>query len=188
LCAFVAPVSKLFCTKYKHREIGFSCFAWQATILHKPNCTARQLLASVVVDFKSNKYGIFRAGKNLILASVFGKCEGKGLTLRPRLRSVRGSTSPIYPKIENERIPYTPAVETIRQLADALSVDSIECSTLAGQATQGLGSAQKHQPARRFFDPRARFRFSGDWEAFLDLLEERQAKRGNEKGGSKKEK
>jgi hypothetical protein len=28
----------------------------------------------------------------------------------------------------------------------------------------------------------------GDWEAFLDLLEERQAKRGDEKGGAEKEK
>ena len=57
----------------------------------------------------------------------------KGLTLR-EVAERAGIDFTYLSKIENERIPYTPAVETIRQLADALSVDSIELLTLAGSS------------------------------------------------------
>ena len=111
----------------------------------------------------------------------------KGLTLR-EVAERAGIDFTYLSKIENERIPYTPAVETIRQLADALSVDSIELLTLAGKLPKELEALRGNQTARRFFDRAAKVASPGDWEAFLDLLEERQAKRGNEKGGSKKEK
>ena len=91
-------------------------------------------------------------------------------------------------KIENDRIPYTPAVETIRQLADALKVDSIELLTLAGKLPKELEPLRANKQARRFFDRAAKVASPGDWEAFLDLLEERQAKRDKRKPGEKKDK
>jgi hypothetical protein len=51
-----------------------------------------------------------------------------------------------------------------------------------------LQALRGNKQARRFFDRAAKVASPGDWEAFLDLLEERKAKRGDEKGGGKKEK
>jgi HTH-type transcriptional regulator, competence development regulator len=111
----------------------------------------------------------------------------KGLTLR-EVAERAGIDFTYLSKIENDRIPYTPAVETIRQLADALKVDSIELLTLAGKLPKELEALKGNKQARRFFDRAAKVASPGDWEAFLDLLEERQAKRDDEKGGVKKEK
>jgi hypothetical protein len=58
----------------------------------------------------------------------------------------------------------------------------LHCEQLKLQALRG------NKQARRFFDRAAKVASPGDWEAFLDLLEERKAKRGDEKGGGKKEK
>jgi HTH-type transcriptional regulator, competence development regulator len=111
----------------------------------------------------------------------------KGLTLR-EVAERAGIDFTYLSKIENDRIPYTPAVETIRQLADALDVDSIELLTLADKLPKELEALKDNKPARRFFDRAAKVASPGDWEAFLDLLEERQANRGDEKGGGEKEK
>ncbi len=75
----------------------------------------------------------------------------KGLTLR-EVAERAGIDFTYLSKIENERIPYTPAVETIRQLADALKVDSIELLTLAGKLPKELEALRGNKQARRFFD------------------------------------
>lgn len=111
----------------------------------------------------------------------------KGLTLR-EVAERAGIDFTYLSKIENGRIPYTPAVETIRQLADTLKVDSIELLTLANKLPKELEPLKTNQQARRFFERAAKVASPADWEAFLDLLEERQAKRDNEKSGGKKEK
>ncbi len=110
---------------------------------------------------------------------------------RLTLREVAGSAGIDFTylsKIENGRIPYTPAVETIRELASALKVDAIELLTLANKLPAELEPLKTNQQARRFFDRAAKVASPGDWEAFLDLLEEREAKRENEKAGRKKDK
>jgi len=111
----------------------------------------------------------------------------KGLTLR-EVAQRAGIDFTYLSKIENGRVPYTPAAETIRQLADALKVDSIELLTLADKLPKELEPLKTNQQARRFFDRATKVASPGDWEAFLDLLEERQAKRATEKRGEKKEK
>ena len=111
----------------------------------------------------------------------------KGLTLR-ELAEKAGIDFTYLSKIENGRIPYTPAADTIRQLADVLKVDSIELLTLADKLPKELEALRGNAQARRLFDRAAKVASPGDWEAFLDLLEERQAKRGKEKLGGKKEK
>jgi transcriptional regulator with XRE-family HTH domain len=108
-----------------------------------------------------------------------------GLTLR-EVAEKAGIDFTYLSKIENGRIPYTPAVDTIRQLADVLKVDSIELLTLADKLPKELEALRGNTQARRFFDRAAKVASPGDWEVFLDLLEERQAKRSKEKTGSKK--
>jgi transcriptional regulator with XRE-family HTH domain len=111
----------------------------------------------------------------------------RGLTLR-EVAERAGIDFTYLSKIENERIPYTPAVKTIRQLADALKVDSMELLTLADKLPKELEVLKGNKQARRFFDRATKVASPGDWEAFLDLLEERHAKRDDEKRGGKKEK
>src|SRR5208337_19066 len=104
----------------------------------------------------------------------------KELTLRT-VAEEAGIDFTYLSKIENGRIPYTPAVKTIRKLASALKVEAIELLTLANKLPKELEALKTNQQARRFFDRAAKVASPGDWEAFLDLLEEREAKRGDEK-------
>jgi len=110
----------------------------------------------------------------------------KELTLRT-VAEEAGIDFTYLSKIENGRIPYTPAVKTIRKLASALKVEAIELLTLANKLPKELEALKTNQQARRFFDRAAKVASPGDWEAFLDLLEEREAKRGDEKASGKKE-
>jgi len=110
----------------------------------------------------------------------------KGMTLRD-VAELAGIDFTYLSKIENDRIPYTPAADTIRQLAEALKVDSLELLTLADKLPKELEPLRTNQQARRFFDRAAKVASPGDWEAFLDLLEERQAKRGDRKLSEKKD-
>ena len=110
----------------------------------------------------------------------------KGMTLR-EVAERAGIDFTYLSKIENDRIPYTPAADTIRQLAEALKVDSLELLTLANKLPKELEPLRTNQQARRFFDRAAKVASPGDWEAFLDLLEERQAKRGDRQLSEKKD-
>jgi len=111
----------------------------------------------------------------------------RGLTLR-QLGEQAGIDFTYLSKIENDRIPYTPAVVTIRELARVLKVDAIEFLTLANKLPRELEPLKANQEARRFFDRAAKVASPDDWEALLDLLEERQTKRGKGQAGEKKEK
>lgn len=111
----------------------------------------------------------------------------RGLTLR-QLGEQAGIDFTYLSKIENDRIPYTPAVVTIRELARVLKVDAIEFLTLANKLPRELEPLRANQEARRFFDRAAKVASPDDWEALLDLLEERQTKRGKVQSGGKKEK
>jgi transcriptional regulator with XRE-family HTH domain len=111
----------------------------------------------------------------------------KELTLR-QVAEAAGIDFTYLSKIENGRIPYTPAVATIRDLATALKVDAIELLTLANKLPMELEALTSNKQARRFFDRAAKVASPDDWEALLDLLEERESGRKGGKGGVRKEK
>jgi len=97
----------------------------------------------------------------------------QGLTLR-RLAEEAGVSFTYLSKIENERVPYTPAAETIRNLARILKVDSMELLKLANKLPKELEALNANVHARRFFDRASQVASPADWEALLELLEDRQ--------------
>ena len=97
----------------------------------------------------------------------------QGLTLR-RLAEEAGVNFTYLSKIENERVPYTPAAETIRNLARILKVDSMEFLKLANKLPKELEALNANVHARRFFDRATQVAAPADWEALLELLEDRQ--------------
>ncbi len=94
----------------------------------------------------------------------------RGLTLRQLAERV-GVDFTYLSKIENGRVAYTPAVETIRDLAQTLRVDSIEFLTLAKKLPKELEPLNANVQARRFFDRATQVASPDDWEAMLNLLE-----------------
>ncbi len=104
----------------------------------------------------------------------------RGLTLRQLAERV-GVDFTYLSKIENGRVAYTPAVETIRDLAQTLRVDSIEFLTLAKKLPKELEPLNANVQARRFFDRATQVASPDDWEAMLNLLEHRQTKKRKSK-------
>lgn len=103
------------------------------------------------------------------------------LTLR-QLAESTGVDFTYLSKIENGRVPYTPAVETIRSLASALNVDVVDLLQTANKLPEELRSISKSVQARRFFARASEIASPDDWRVMLDLLEEREAQRRT-KGG-----
>ena len=97
----------------------------------------------------------------------------RGLTLRELAKEARVNFTYLS-KIENERVPYTPAAETIRDLARILKVDSLEFLNLANKLPKELEPLNASVHARRFFDRASQVASPADWEALLELLEKRQ--------------
>lgn len=108
----------------------------------------------------------------------------RGLTLR-KLADAAGVNFSYLSKIENDRIPYTPAPDTIRRLAGAMGVDPLELLGLANKLPPELESLNASAPARRFFERARQVASPDDWNALLDFLEQRQAARSP--GGGDKE-
>src|SRR5437660_5551105 len=92
----------------------------------------------------------------------------RGLTLR-KLADEAGVDFTYLSKIENSRVPYTPAAETIRGLARVLNVDSLELLTLANKLPKELEPLQANAQARRFFDRASQVASPDDWEALLKV-------------------
>jgi len=97
----------------------------------------------------------------------------RGLTLRELAKEARVNFTYLS-KIENERVPYTPAAETIRDLARILKVDLLEFLNLANKLPKELEPLNASVHARRFFDRASQVASPADWEALLELLEKRQ--------------
>ena len=100
----------------------------------------------------------------------------RGLTLR-QLAKEAGVNFTYLSKIENERVPYTPAAETIRDLARIVKVDSVEFLALANKLPKELEPLNANVHARRFFDRASQVASPADWEALLELLEKRQTRK-----------
>ena len=100
----------------------------------------------------------------------------RGLTLRELAKEARVNFTYLS-KIENERVPYTPAVDTIRDLARILKADSLEFLNLANKLPKELEALNANVHARRFFDRASQVASPADWEALLELLEKRQTRK-----------
>ncbi len=100
----------------------------------------------------------------------------RGLTLR-QLAAEAGIDFTYLSKIENDRVGYTPGAETIRELARILKVDPIEFLTLADKLPKELEPLTSNIHARRFFDRASQVASPADWQALLQTLESRHAKK-----------
>lgn len=110
----------------------------------------------------------------------------RGLTLR-QLALEAGVNFTYLSKIENERVPYTPAAETIRNLARILKVDAMEFLKLANKLPKELEALTANVHARRFFDRASQVASPADWEALLELLEDRQTDKKKGRKEAKRE-
>ena len=100
----------------------------------------------------------------------------KGMTLRALAEEI-GVSFTYLSKIENGKLDYTPAPDTIRVMANALGVDPLELLKLAGKVPPELEQLAVNTRARKFMDRAREIASPEDWAALLDLLEKRQAKR-----------
>ena len=104
----------------------------------------------------------------------------RGFTLR-QLAGLAGVDFTYLSKVENDRVPYTPAADTIRTLAHALEVDPIELLRLANKLPAELESLNSNVQARRFFSRAKEIASPEDWDELLNLLEKRKAARQQQK-------
>ena len=104
--------------------------------------------------------------------------QERGLTLRA-LAEAAGVDFTYLSKIENDRLDYSPGVETIRDLAEALEVDAMELLQLANKVPPELAKLAGNEKARRFFQRAQEIASPKDWDALLDLLESRQSARAS---------
>jgi transcriptional regulator with XRE-family HTH domain len=102
--------------------------------------------------------------------------QEKGMTLRA-LAEAAGVDFTYLSKIENDRLDYSPGVETIRDLAQALGVEPMELLQLANKLPPELAKLAGSPSARRFFQRAQEIASPKDWDALLDLLETRQSAR-----------
>ena len=105
--------------------------------------------------------------------------QEKGMTLRA-LAEAAGVDFTYLSKIENDKVGYLPGAETIRDLAQALSVDAIELLELANKLPPELAALAGNANARRFFQRAGEIASPKDWDALLDLLESRQSARSSD--------
>jgi transcriptional regulator with XRE-family HTH domain len=101
----------------------------------------------------------------------------KDFTLRS-LAEATGVDFSYLSKIENGKAGYLPGADTIRALAAALGVDSLELLRLADKVPPELQNLTADAKARRFFERAREIASPDDWDALLDLLEKRQRRRG----------
>jgi transcriptional regulator with XRE-family HTH domain len=106
----------------------------------------------------------------------------QGLTLRT-LAEAAGVDFTYLSKIENEKTGYLPGADTIRALATALGVDSLELLRLADKVPPEIQDLTATARARRFFERAREVASPDDWDALLDLLERRQRQRDDRMEG-----
>jgi transcriptional regulator with XRE-family HTH domain len=102
--------------------------------------------------------------------------KARGYTLRALAKQI-GVDFSYVSKIENGRLPHTPSADTIRAVALALDADPIELLRIAGKLSPELGSVTTIPAARRFMARATKVASPADWEALLNLLEERHSKK-----------
>ena len=76
-------------------------------------------------------------------------------------------------KIENEKPGFEPGADTLRALAAALDMDELEVLEMADKAPPELSKIARHASGRRFLRRAREIASPEDWDALLDVLEER---------------
>lgn len=104
----------------------------------------------------------------------------RGLTLRALAESV-GVDFSYLSKIENGKAGYLPGADTIRALADALEADALELLELADKVPPEMERFAGNARARRFLQRAQEIASPDDWDALLNVLEERQRGRSRRK-------
>ena len=85
-------------------------------------------------------------------------------------------------KLENGRLTYTPSSDTVRRLAEALGADPLALLDLANKLPPELKTLQGSAQARRFIERASEIASPEDWDAMLQLLEQRRAARDESSG------
>jgi transcriptional regulator with XRE-family HTH domain len=104
----------------------------------------------------------------------------RGLTLRA-LAELVGVDFTYLSKIENDKAGYLPGADTIRALAEALKADPLELLELVGKVPPEMRPFAGSAHARRFLKRAQEIASPDDWDALLDVLEERQKGRTRRK-------
>ena len=104
----------------------------------------------------------------------------RGLTLRALAEAV-GVDFTYLSKIENGKPGYSPGADTIRALAEALEVDALELLELANKVPPEMERFAGNARARRFLQRAQQIASPDDWDALLNVLEERQKTRSRRK-------
>lgn len=104
----------------------------------------------------------------------------RGMTLRGLAEAV-GVDFTYLSKIENGKAGYMPGAETIRSLADALEADPLELLQLADKVPPEMQGIASDVHARRFLQRAREVASPDDWEALLDMLDQRQKDRERRK-------
>src|SRR5260370_28719666 len=102
--------------------------------------------------------------------------QSKGMTVRGLAEATSLSFSYLS-KVETGKVPYTPAVDKIRAIADVLGVNVLELLQAADKVPPELGSLASDPRARKFIERAREIASPDDWEALLDVLERRQVQR-----------
>lgn len=106
--------------------------------------------------------------------------QERGFTLRSLAEAI-GVDFSYLSKIENGKAGYLPGADTIRALANALEVDALDLLELADKVPPEVQSMAGDAKARRFFRRAKEIASPDDWDALLDILEERQTERTKRK-------
>ncbi len=106
--------------------------------------------------------------------------KGRGLTLRGLAEAV-GVDFTYLSKIENGKAGYMPGADTIRSLASELDADPLELLQMADKVPPEMEGIASDTHARRFLKRAREVASPDDWEALLDMLDERQKDRERRK-------
>lgn len=106
--------------------------------------------------------------------------KARGLTLRGLAEAV-GVDFTYLSKIENDKAGYMPGADTIRALAAKLEADPLELLQLADKVPPEMKGLASDTHARRFLKRAREVASPDDWEALLDMLDERQKDRERRK-------
>lgn len=80
-------------------------------------------------------------------------------------------------KIENDRLPYPPSGETLRQLARVLQTNPLELLSLADRTPKEFAGFSSSPDAYEFFETAARYDLrKSDWQALKHVLEQRRGR------------
>jgi len=107
--------------------------------------------------------------------------HSRGLTLRQLAEAAQVDFTYLS-KLENGRLAYTPAADTLRRLAEGLGADPLVLLDLANKLPPELKSLQGSVQARRFIERASEIASPEDWDAMLQLLERRRAARDGSSG------